>query len=90
MSLHGAVIEEVLDVGSQYSEIIDVVDAATVDGILENTIDLLPLHLAALAFRGDVEQSKLASFHVTKRELVVLAPALRDVLATFLDKCVEP
>lgn len=84
------VIEHVLDVSTENSQVVGVVDTSTVNGILKDTINLLPLKVATLALLDDVEERQLACLDVTEGELVVLAPALRNVLASLLDESMEP
>jgi len=67
-----------------------VIDTSSINGVLEQTKDLLPGW--GLSFLGVNKATKdlLSSFEITIGELVVLHPTLRDELTSLLDESMEP
>jgi hypothetical protein len=79
-----------MHVGSQYSQIVFIVNSSSVNGILKDTINLLPLDTSSITVVLEIEDYSLSCFEITIREFVVFGPALRDISSSFLYESVEP
>ena len=90
LSLQNLVFEDSLDIRSENSNIELVVDPSSINGIFQNTEDLLPLSCSTFGLGVDCRQGELAGFEIAEGELIVLAPSLRNVFSTFLNQSVEP
>ena len=90
LALEDRIFEHLLHVATKHAHIVLVVDAATVDCVLQDTVDLLPSNVPALSFFENIGEDLIASLQVTIAELVVFGPTLGDKLATLLDHRVEP
>jgi hypothetical protein len=87
-ALHRFVLEDRLHVSSQNTHVKFIIDSATVNSVLKNTVDLLPSDLTTLS--DETGKDLFTSHEITVGELVVLDPALRDVSSSFLQQGVEP
>ena len=87
-AFHRVVLEDRLHVSSQNAHVKFIIHSATINSVLENTVNLLPSDLATLS--DETSKDLFTSHEVTVGELVVLDPALRDVSSSLLQQGVEP
>ena len=78
-----------MQVRLQYSNVVVVIDAATIHGVEEEPMNRLPIKLTAGTFKHRLNNSR-ASTQVGWRELIELGPTMRDELSPLLHHCVEP
>jgi hypothetical protein len=79
-----------MHVGPQYSQIIFIVNSASINCILKDTINFLPLNTSGISVILEVQDDSFSCFEITIREFVVFGPALRDISSSFLNESVEP
>jgi hypothetical protein len=82
--------EDLVHVGAEDAHIELIVNTTTINGILQNTINLLPLGDLSSSILGKLTEDLLSGFQITVRELVVFDPALRNVCSSFLQDGMEP
>jgi len=90
LSLECSITEHLLHVGTENSHIVLIVDSTSIDGVLKDTVDLLPLDTSSLCLIKDVDKDALSSLEISIGELIVLDPTLWDVGPSLLNDGVEP
>ena len=90
LAFQSLVLEDLVHVAAEDTHVELVVDAPTIDSVLQDTVDFLPSDRSATTFFQDVGQDQVTSLQITIGELVVLGPALWDELSPLLDHRVEP
>jgi hypothetical protein len=79
-----------MHVGPQYSQIVFIVNSASINCILKDTINFLPLNTSGISVILEVQDDSFSCFEITIREFVVFCPALWDIGSSFLYESVEP
>jgi len=89
-SIQTRVFEYLLHVSSKDSQIEIIIDPSTINGILEYSVNLLPLRSASLGLFMDSRQGQLSSLQISETKFIVLTPALWNILSSFLYQSMEP
>ena len=79
-----------MHVGAQNSQVVLIVNSASINCILKDTINLLPLDPSGVTIVLEVKNNCLSSFEITIGEFVVFSPTLRDISSSLLDESMEP
>ena len=90
LSLYGLILEYLMHICSQNTQIIVIVDSSAINSIFKDTIDFLPLNARVISFVLQIQDNSLSSLQVTIRELVIFGPTLWNIGSSLLDKSVVP
>jgi hypothetical protein len=79
-----------MHVSPKDSKIIFVIDSATINSVLKDTVDFLPLNTCSVSFILEIKDDSFTCLKITIREFVIFSPSLRNIGPSFLDQGMEP
>ena len=90
LSLDSFFPEYLMHVSPKDSKIIIVVDSATINCVLKDAVDFLPLNACCVSFILEIKDYGFSCLKITIRELIIFSPSLRNICPSFLDEGMEP